>query len=97
MGNYTFGTLQATLADELTIAASGDPQKLRNRCVGLWVGGTGDLEVSLVGAPDDFVTIVAVPAGTFVQGRFAYIENIDGGSTATAVVSFHVGGEVRRG
>jgi hypothetical protein len=94
-GAYTFGTLQATTARDLTIAASGAVQKLSAKCVGIWVGGTGDLVVSLIGEPDNYVTFTAVPAGTFVQGRFANIENIDGGCTVTFATSLHVGGNWR--
>lgn len=94
-GQYVFGTLQATVGVEITVGASGDPQALRGKCVGLWVGETGNLEVSFIGDSDTYVTIVGVPAGTFVQGRFANLERVDQGTTADSIVSFHVSGNWR--
>jgi hypothetical protein len=91
-GQFVFGTLQATLANELT---DDTVTVLKGRCVGIWVGGAGDLEVSLIGDPDAFVTMAGVPAGTFVQGRFHTVSNAAGGTTATSLVSFHVGGNWR--
>jgi hypothetical protein len=94
-GQFVFGTLQATLASELTVPADSSVNALPSKCVGIWVGGAGDLEVSLIGDPDSYVTIVGVPAGTFVQGRFANFKGSVAGTTATSLVALSVGGNWR--
>jgi hypothetical protein len=81
-GQFVFGTLQATLASELTVPADSSVNALPNKCVGIWVGGAGDLEVSLIG-------------DTFVQGRFANFKGSVAGTTATSLVALSVGGNWR--
>lgn len=52
---------------------------------GIWVGGGGDVAIKLVG-DTAAVTLVAVPSGTFIPGRFARVMSTN--TTATSIVGF---------
>lgn len=51
---------------------------------GIWVGGTGDLSIKLLN-DSAAVSILAVPAGTFIPGSF---KRVMAATTATSIVAF---------
>lgn len=52
---------------------------------GIWIGGAGDVAIKLEGDAAA-TTIVAVPAGTFIPGRFARVMSTN--TNATIIVGF---------
>lgn len=59
-----------------------------HRCVSIYVGGAGDVEVYLEGAPTTAVVFKSVPAGTYLHGRFTTV--VDNNTTATDMVGLAV-------
>ena len=53
-------------------------------CIGLYVGGAGDVAVRCLNAPDTTVTFATVPAGTFVPGSFT---RVMAATTATTILA----------
>lgn len=51
--------------------------------IGLYVGGTGDVSVRCLNAPDTTVTFATVPAGTFIPGNFT---RVMAATTATTIL-----------
>lgn len=75
--------LQPTKLTAVTKSDSTDTTATATK--GIWVGGAGDLAVK--GAGDSVaVTLVAVPAGTYIPGAYQRIMATN--TTATNIVSF---------
>lgn len=66
------------------IACTPSDSTVVTGCYGVYVGGAGDLAVRGIGSTSGTtVTLVGVPAGTFVPGRFS---RIMAATTATNIV-----------
>ena len=59
--------------------------QLREPCIGIYVGGSGDLVVDMVDSTG--TPLKAVPAGTLLTGRFINVQAA--GTTATNLVAFY--------
>lgn len=71
-------------AVSVTKSDSTDVTKTAKR--GLWIGGAGDVSVMYAG-DTVAVTLLAVPAGTFLPGEFKRVMST--GTTATSIISFY--------
>lgn len=72
-------------AQKWAAVTPSDATSLPGRCLGIYVGGTGD--VALVGEDDVAVTFVGVPAGTVLPCGAKRVNAT--GTTATSIVALY--------
>jgi hypothetical protein len=68
------------LAADTTFTSEAEPR-------GIWVGGAGNIVMSLVHAPATFLTFTGVQAGTMMAVRPAVIRSTANGTSATGIVA----------
>lgn len=65
----TYSSNLSSPAREAATIVPDDAQPLPNASRGIYVGTSGDLRLSLVGAPDEAITLASVQAGAFYPLR----------------------------